>query len=259
MTAMLTPTEDKDYQREEEYRNLLHTISEDIILESILDQIEDVIVNVDQTVIKTNKSFEYFEERLMYLLNTYGQDGDKIGEIYQHTDQILNKISKAIEEVYNFSIEYSEVIPSELKFQYVKAMYNFFILDIKDNVQHLAYNYIYKNRDTFKNLFSKLSNQDKKNLEYIHIKEVIDNDYTNMLYHLNDIVDTIEIPISEDVLDFIIDEDPHEINNYMMDRLFNNNEFVDLTFETPLINNLKPLLNENTVVIVRNKLIKKLS
>ena len=252
--------EDREYGREEQFQQIIDFISEDIILDNIQSQIDNML---DPESVKTrsyNSLFTYIEDRMKFMVNSYPEP-DKVSEIWKLFSEVLDKISKPIEDQLEIEIEYSDVIQSSRKVDYVKSLYSFFVIDMSSHLEDLVYNYIIKEKDSLKTKYDSLINKDdRKNLSYVHLKNIIDNDYTPMIFSVDDIVKGMEIEFNEDIIDYMINLDPTEFVNYNMDCIFIDNEFVDVNFNKNLMEKFRPLLISNHVLIrnVKNKLITRL-
>ena len=259
LVVVLEKNDNLEYAREEEYKEVMAVVSEDIVLSNIIDQIKD-LKNLD-TIYNRTSLFDFFEERLNFLYSKYSDDSIKMNEVTLLANSISDSIIYEIGKTIGIDFEISEdAILTETKLQYAKSLYNFFVVDIAEKLEVMTFNYIIKYKDTFRDLFSTLNKDDKKNFSYTYLKNSIDNEYTPMIFHMNDILDTIEIPHNEEFIEMIVKDDP-EIDNYFIQKIIIDNQFVEINHKCNFVDTFKQLIttNNNLIRNVKNKLVNTLN
>lgn len=233
----------------EEYDEVIMNISEDIMIDNIKEQIEES--NTRQFYINQYHKdfFEYFEIRFKFILERYKEDNDILIKTKQVYHDILNEIQESIENTYQFSLEFPEDILIEDKAQYIKSLYNFFVLNKKETLNNLFINYIEKNIMQLAKTYKDSMDEDVINsLSYNNLKKTIDNDYTPLVYSIPEIIDGIHISDNEDVIETIIYDEESELNNYQIDKMLVEQSVTDVRFDNHLINVFRDSFIENNVL-----------
>lgn len=257
MTDVLEMEHD-EFQREN-YEDILASISEDIVIENILDQIQDSL-NIE-TLKEKQSLFPYFETKMRDLVDKYPMETAEYPEVFASIDSALNTISKKIEDVYQFEIYYSEYIDIEVKLDYVKSLYEFFTIGIYDGLFKLTNSFINAGIDGFVNELETIDKEERKNLSYKYIQVDIDNKYTPLVYHIKEVINTLDFPIdmyAEDVFEIMIkDDEGEEISNNIA-KIFIDNEWVDVVYQEPITETLIEAIhgNENLIKDIKISLIK---
>lgn len=242
----------------EEYDRTLASVSEDILLDNILDQIDTA--KDKKSLYERTNLFEFFTQRINYALHKYGQlEDDRYGETVTTISDVLDRVTRALGEKFGFEVIYSDVIPLETKLSYVDSLYNFFIVDLGDHLSSLVTKDILEYKDTYAQMLSELDKQDKKNVSYLYLEEIINNQYTTLIYNLKDVINTLEAEQTiEDTIEGLIADDPNEYHSFIINQIFLENQWVDINVTGEgLFNELKPLIYENDklFITVKNKLI----
>lgn len=237
-----------DIQMEhEEFSDVITRVSEDIIIDNIISQIEKF---KEPEFLGNRKSlFGYIEDRFTYLVNKYGTEVDKVDSIKIVFDKILDDISDAIEKEISTDIEYSQVLSLNDKFDYVKSLYEFFIINIEDELVDLVVNYTVKNKKSLSELFnSNLHTDERKNLSYNYLRNSIDNEYTTMIYHIDTVIETMDIQFNEEIIELMTLNDEEEFTNFTVNRILVDNVLVDCDYKDILLDVFKPLLVDNKTI-----------
>lgn len=229
---------------QEEYAEVITKVNEDIIIDNIINQIEGL---KNKENLGTRQSlFKYIDDRFIYLMNKYGSDPDKRSEIRGMFDDILDTISNAIEDQININIEYSSVLDMETKFEYVHALYNFFVIDLQNELVDMIFNYVIGNKDQLTELIDKtLDPEDRKNLSYQYIRKDINNKYTPLIYYLDTIIETLDIPNNEDIIEFMTIGDEDELSNSLVNQMLVDNIQVQCDHKENLVDTFESVLKGN--------------
>ena len=254
---LLDYEQEKDFY-EEESDAIIMQISEDIVLDNMIEQIRESN-NLSKYDLEKSSFFEYFEKRFNFIIDRYEESTDIVRKCKAAYDEILNQILSSIDEVYNISIEFNEIILIEKKAEYTKALYYFFVINQKENIENLLVNIIQKNSEDLIKLTSEFMNKEiEKSLSYVNLKKIIDNKYTPLIFFINEIINNIEVKYNEDVLEMMIGSDEDELTNFYIDRLLIEQSVADINFEKNLMEILLPNIVENNKNLrraVQNKLI----
>lgn len=245
--------DDEIYKRDE-LNQMINSISEDIILDNIISQIN---THLDDNTIENKVSlFGYFEDRYDYLYNLYKDDTTILSRIYFEFDKVLNAIMDSLQKLMKFKITFDPGIDFNIKILLVKSLYEFFIIYFKDGLESLLFNAINKNINTLKKI-CKIKN--KKDLAYLEIKKVINNDYTEVVYNINNIINDMTIDCNDDAIDYMTLDDPETVYNYYTHEIFFENYFSDIIFEDNLYDIIKDkIINDYALQLkVKQRLIEK--
>lgn len=249
--------ESGSYDREEEYNVLIASVSSSLIIDNLLDQIED-LDNVE-TLKARNSIFEPLKDRINYLLKKYPAGTEEYQEVYETINNTLELISDKIEEKIGINIEYSDVLDLGQKILKVSALYYFFVVNLEKNLETFIVNYIYENRDMYK---LKMSAEEQRNNSFNYIKKFIDNEYSCTIFKIRQIIEELELPklVNEDVLDYIISEEPEELINFIIEDMLIENQWVEVDHIRPLSEFFQSLTVDNEILIqsVKFKLAEKL-
>lgn len=243
--------EEKDYElgnydRSDEYNVLIASVSSSLIIDNILDQIED-LDNIE-TLKGRNSIFKPLQDRMEYLIKKYPAGSEEFQEVYTTIDNTLELISDRIEEKIGINIEYSDIIDTKRKIDYVSSLYEFFVVRLEENLENFVTSFILANKDAFT---PKLSAEETKNNSYNYIKQFINNEYTPMVFKIRDIITSLELPklVNEDSLEYMINADPDELVNYTTRLILIDNQWVEVDHIKPLTEFIQPMINDNEGLI----------
>lgn len=241
-----------NYQEEE----ILNMLSDDIILDNILNQIKNSTKKENILDTKSNL-LEYFQNRYSFIMKKYAENEDVISKTNDIINDVLDEILNAINETFKFKITLSESLLIKDKFEFIESLYEFFILNLKDSLISLGYEYII---DNLKSLRSSLKIRNKKDLSYINIKKLIDNENTAVVFQTESILSNLGELDNETIIEMMTEYDPELVYNYNVRRLFLDNFCCDVCFDDEFFNHIKLLLNNAYVIQIeiQKKLIEKL-
>lgn len=235
---LVDETEDYDFLKKEKCDEIISELSEDLMIDNIEDQINNI--NKEDNSFRNSSLFQYIKERVEYI---WSMEKEINGEYYKVIDNVLNRVSKSIEDKFGFNIEYSDTIPKEIKLAYIESMYNVLILKISNTTSELLSNYIMKNRDILqKEAENRITKEDKKNLSYKGIKFSYTGKYTELLFFLDDFIKEIDIQDSIEIIDLFTQGEETEIFNYNLRKLLVENQYGDVTFDKPLCDIFKNII-----------------
>jgi hypothetical protein len=202
-----------------------------IIISALMNQIENrLLFN------RNNEDYlEMIEERMKIINNNFIDDEDIKTEAKARRKELYYSIFERMEKACSFrsnliSQNGIDSIEFENFFEQLKALYNFFILNYKDNLIDFLIYYIIKNKEE---IFTELIMKGKKlgpgrrETDLSNFKNK-NNDKTLNLILNNDLEDVIDFCIkkikermtNEEILLSILNIDPDEINNYILKNLF---------------------------------------
>ena len=215
-----------DFQEKE---NLLASISEDTMIDNIIDQIS--FLGTDENTYQNSSLFQYFRDRIDYIRTRYPEDQEAITQ----TNEVLDRIFGAIKRKYALDIVFTDSIPFTKKLDFVEAMYNFFILGIFDRTANFYYSYVMNNlADLRAEGQTRLTPTDLKNLSYKSIVESAPSENVVVIYFLNDFLRAIDLVDSIQVLKYMMAGEEEELNNHLVATLLIDEEYVDINFLLPL-------------------------
>jgi len=212
-----------------EKEEILASISEDTMIDNILDQIQ--FLGTDENSYQNSSLFQYFRDRIDYIRTRFPDDLETI----HRTNEVLERIFIAIANKYALDIQFSESLPFEKKLDYVEAAYNFFVLGIFERTARFYMTYVRENLEALRTeAKSRLTPADAKDLSYKAISESCQTDNAEVIYYLNDFLDSIDIVDSIQVLEYMMKGEEEEINNHLISSLIINETYTDVNFQRPL-------------------------
>lgn len=251
--SMIDKKDDEIYKNEQ-LDSIINSISEDIMVNNIINQINNSLK--EKTFQEQVNLFDYFEERYNFLTRIYNYDDNIIKRVTTAFDSILDKIKHNLENLFKFKVKFDDGIEFSTKITLVKGLYEFFIIYIKDNSESLIFNTIDKNVESLKKI-CKIKN--KKDLSYINLKKIINNEYTNIIFCFENIVKNIEIDCNDDVISYMSSDDPDLFCNFYINKIFFDCYCSDIIFEDNLFNIIKSkIINDYSLQLtIKNRLINK--
>ena len=249
MKTFLIDEKDDLENIKDEYNEVIMNISEDIMLDNILDQIKDSN-NLEFFSVPTHKDFfEYFEIRFKFILERYENEDEIVLNTKEVYNEILNKILNAIQETYEFEIEFHNTILVEEKAEYIKALYYFFVIEKRNNIINLFINNINKNFHILtKQYQDSISNEIGNSLSYNNFKKVIDNKYTSVIYSIPEIIPNTFVNDNESVIELIILNEESELNNYLIAKMLIEQAVCDVNFKSNFLKVLNPSIENNKIL-----------
>lgn len=226
---------DKENETEfikEEADIIVMQVSEDIILDHMIDQIEKSVIPSEVTEMKQN-FFPYFELRFKFMMDRYEEGSEARNACIDAYDVILDTLLDKINDVHGISIEFPSVTSIERKEEYVKELYTFLVCNIKENLINYLYHTVMNNKDfLLEMIMSDDSNVNNlRSLSYQNLRKYIDNEYTPLIYNINKIA-LIDVDITnEEFLESCIRNDEEEITNYAVSRLLIEQSIADIDFK----------------------------
>jgi len=241
-----------NYQEEE----ILNMLSDDIILDNILGQIKNSVKNGNVYDTKTNL-LEYFQNRYDFIMKKYAENEDVISKTNDIIETVLDSILTTINKIFKFNIVLSEGLLIKDKFEFVESLYEFFVLNFKEALISLGYEYI---MDNVKSLRTSLKVKNKKDLSYINIRKLIDNENTAVVFYTESIISNLGEIDNDTIIEMMTEYDPELVCNYNVRRLFLDGFCCDVSYEDDFYSNIKELLKSNFVIqiAIQKKLIEKL-
>lgn len=236
-------TDLKEYEKDE----ILNMISDDIMIENLVEQIRKIKLNIitDNPI---SDKLQYFIDKYNFIVTKYFDKQDMIKECNDIMDTILNKILDTINEVMNIKIEIMESVLFKDKIDYVHYLYNFLVVNLSNNIINFSYNYIIDNSESLKKSF-KIKN--KKSLSYMTIKKLIDNEYTPIILYTETILKSVRDITDEDVINLLIKNDEDEINNYYSRKILVDNYFSSVSFNEPFIDFIRGIIKETDKIYLK--------
>lgn len=222
-----------DYDKNE----ILNKLSDDIILDNLLKQIASVKENLN---INNTDLFEYFINRYRFIMTKYEDNEEIISSAREIMNEILDSIVNAIGETFKFKINFNDSLLIDDKIQNVEALYNFFVISIKDGLKSLGIHYIKTNLTSLKKT---LKVRNKKDLSYINIKKLIDNENTPVIFYVPEIIHNMPELSNELIIELMISEEPDLFYNYVINQILAKELEGDVSFEDDFFENIKDLLN----------------
>lgn len=200
---------------------ILSQLDEDTILQNILSQIKNIYINEEFS--SRNSFFDYFYTRYNYLYKKYKDvnDGDNkeiMDEAKASYDKILNKIHSSIEERFHFQVIFDDMIDFNDKIEYIRAEYEFFVINLPESMTDFIYYWIIENMDSLMKAYPLIKDKDQT-FAYKMVKDACDNDYTGVLANIKYIIPSIDVD-PRSLMNFATMDNGYELVNYMIRKEF---------------------------------------
>lgn len=195
----------------EESTFVLESLEDELLLENIYEQIDTLAINIDTPV----NFISAFENRVNFLTNSYKEVPDVLVKIKEAKYNFYNSVLKEIVNKYELSIQTTD----EKLFIITRCLYEFFILEYKDNLKTFILEYIRENKKSL----SAILDDSNKNIDFVYLKKIFKNkNDASILFNLYKILNMIlNQEISDDrIVEVITQADPSELNNYFIYNLF---------------------------------------
>lgn len=197
---------------------MLDSLADDLMVENIKEQINQPIVLSINPVNYLDK----FDSRYNFLINKYKDNPELVRNLNDVKEKFYFQVNNEIGNKLDIRINTDSGIDSML----IKCLYEFFILNMRENLITFLFNLITKNK---KSLVAEYEDN-RKSIEYVALKKVLKNKIDIViLSNIYDIVTHLVEPEYDykDILSIIVDEDPNEKNNYMISQLLIKEEMIN--------------------------------
>lgn len=225
---------------------MLDSLADDLMVENIKEQINQPIVLSINPVNYLDK----FDSRYNFLINKYKDNPELVRNLNDVKEKFYFQVNNEIGNKLDIRINTDSGIDSML----IKCLYEFFILNMRENLITFLFNLITKNK---KSLITEYEDN-RKSIEYVALKKVLKNKTDIViLSNIYDIVTHLVEPEYDykDILSVIVDEDPNEKNNYMISQLLIKEEMINAIevgneFSIRLLYTLKKKESELNQIVV---------
>jgi hypothetical protein len=229
-----------NYEKTESERELLlNKLSDNLILVGMMEQLE----SKDLPQRMTN-FLQIFDDKFSYISIKHEDDQDLMDVInkikLEFYIDLCNSISAKFDIETNFDLD---IMPLQNFYFYVRKMYEFFVLEYRNNLITFFTKYIYENKSELLKVYKPIT--DKTDLSVGSIRKTASLDGTIIIYNLDKIIAGIPSVIHDNVfiIEEIINDEPDETANLVIHELFIDAKeesnlginFVDKFFE-PLFN-----------------------
>lgn len=241
---MLIDEKEKDFFNDTEINEIINYLSYELILDNLRKQISE---EETRTYGKVNY-LEIFNDKFNYIVLNYNNNQEIMNKINSLRDEFYSTTLEEIQDRFGFKLTFKDILLKEELYGIIDCLYNFFIIEIGENLKNFFVNYI---RKESKNILRSFRNQiNSKDLYFSLLKKKYNKDNSIILYSINKIPNIIEIQFIEDFIDLIIKDDEDEYNNFMMNKLFNTEEFIDdVTCDISVLKDrVKNILLQDTLI-----------
>lgn len=212
-------SKEKNFYDENEMDEIINYLSYELILENLKKQIME-----DEGYGDVNY-LEVFNEKFNYVILTYGDNQEVVDKLNRLRDEFYNTTLVAIQDKFGFKLTFKDILIKEELYGVINVMYDFFIINIVEGLTTFYTNYI---RKESKNIIKSFKNQiNFKDLYFSLLKKKLNKENSILVYSITKVIDTIELEYIEDFIDLVVKEDEDEYNNFIMNKLFNTEEFID--------------------------------
>jgi hypothetical protein len=236
---------------EKDIEQIINSLSDDIIFDSLVEQIENVFNSTDSSPVFY---LTYFTGKYNFLMNKYAEYEDLCNKIKEIREEFFFKLKGLIETKFDFVVEFDSALGKEEQFLNISHMYNFFIIRFKDNSANLVNKYIDREMKDLIKYYKPLI--DKKDLTYANMKKTINKDATVVICKLPEIIQNMTVDSPKDVVGLLID-DEYEISNMMIKDIFVASEWI--SYGETFIDNIMKSIKQNEVyyLLTRTSLVNK--
>jgi hypothetical protein len=219
-------------------------LSDEVLRNNLEEQLsESDILNY----LKPNNFLDIFDERLNYLNAKYLNDAELIQKFKDVKLEIYLKVCKGIEKKFNIKTNFSLAYTPMLNyFFYIKKLYNFFVINYRENLVNFFINYILNHKNELAKVTK--NNTNKKDLTIESLKKILVKPEDVIITHnLEDIVNLIVETLEDNnlIIKTIISSDEEESTNIIIKELFlenKENSYLENEFRN---NFFKPIKDEN--------------
>lgn len=210
---------EKNFYDDNEINEIINYLSYDLILENLKKQISK-----DEGYGDINY-LEVFNEKFNYIILTYGNNQEIVNKITELKHEFYLITLNAIEENFGFKMNFKDIILREELYNIISIIYKFFIINFNNTLISFYSNYI---RKESKSIIKAFKNQiNYKDLYFTLLKKKLNKESSIIIFSIGKIIDTIEFEYIEDFIDLVIKNDVDEYDNYIINKLFNSEEFID--------------------------------
>lgn len=241
---MLIDEKEKDFFNDTEINEIINYLSYELILDNLRKQISE---EETRTYGKVNY-LEIFNDKFNYIVLNYNNNQEIMNKINLLREEFYNATLEEIQDKFGFKFTFKDILLKEEFYGIIDCLYNFFIIEIGDNLKNFLINYIKKET---KNIIRSFRNQiNSKDLYFSLLKKKYNKENSIILYSINKIPNIIEIQFIEDFIDLIVKDDEDEYNNFIINKLFNTEEFIDdVTCDILILKNMvRDILSKDSLI-----------
>lgn len=228
---------------EDRKTNIINYLSIEMLLDMMKDQVE--IVSSDRTV----DYLESFDTKYAFLLDELSEEDEAISELNQLRNNCYTSLFTYICEKFGIEVNFLYSLLDEERFFYIKSMYRFFILDIKETLINYLYQTIIIES---KNIISQYkSTTNVKEIGYMILKKELSKENSILIYNVENYLEFLEISGIEDFIEDTLKNSELELYEINMRDMFIKNIGVDyINCNLSILNQvIKDLLKDNSGVI----------
>jgi hypothetical protein len=190
---------------------LLSNLTDDLLLENIYEQIATPILDLYEP---TN-FIDVFESRYKFLSARFHDTPDFLTALSDTRRFFYVNISGRICGKFGFELDLSD----ERLYMVTKVLYEFFVLNYKENIKTFIIEYVTENKKTLVSTFDDGS----KTLDLVSAKKIFKNKgdaiLVSNIYRVIDLIIKQDLPV-RGILEPIVKADSSEFTNYVVDELF---------------------------------------
>jgi hypothetical protein len=237
---------------EKEIEQVINSLSDDIIFDSVKEQIQNVFTSIDST---PTYYITYFTTKYDFIMNKYSEYEEVVAKVKEIREELFMKIKGLLEERFDFTIDFPESLGMQERFNVISHLYGFLVIRNKDNSSRIIINYVEREMKNLIKYYKPLI--DKKDLTYVNMKKFINKDITTIICKLPEIISHIEVASGTDLINLSID-DEWELTNWVVRDLFSNDKGMIAFGDNFVQNFLKPIKeNETYYLLTRTHFINK--
>lgn len=200
----------------------LAKLSDKVIINNLVEQIDKVFEN---KISEETDILSIFDERYKNILILYADNSNVLEACKMIRYDLYIKIASKIIEQFKINTNILDEVNRVGFYDYIREMYNFFILRYRNNLRHYFFNLYTNHLRDYKN---EITAEDKENNKFKRYNKILkDENKAYLLIHLEEII-AEEVTLEVDPLDIISDiisVDEYELTNTYMKKMLIDNEF----------------------------------
>jgi hypothetical protein len=237
---------------EKEIEQVINSLSDDIIFDSVKEQIQNVFTSIDTT---PTFYISYFTTKYDFIMNKYSEYEEVVEKVKEIREELFMKIKGLLEQRFDFTLEFPDSVSLADRFNIITHLYGFLVIRNKDNSTRIIIKYIEREMKNLIKHYKPLI--DKKDLTYVNMKKHINKDITTIICKLPEIISHIEVDSGIDLIELSID-DEWELTNLVVRDVLSEEKGMIAFGDTFVQNFLRPIKeNETYYLLTRTHFINK--
>lgn len=204
--------------------DITEKISDDILLDNIIEQINKLDGDIEKIKIDF---LEDFETRVSSIQELYSYDEKLMITVKNIQSKVYSRILAEICEKYAIEINFRDNLLVQEQYELVGSLYRFFVVNLFDNLTQYGLDVCLNSIDNILELNKE--NIDVKDPIYTAYKNKFNERVAGAVIFMSHILDCINITNLYEFVNTIVKQDPDEYDNMLVSDTFNEEDtYVDL-------------------------------